>query len=84
MFDYWRRRTWKSGDIPDYKLETLRKLPNDVLARMAAGRKPGSVDRIRAEWVLLERQNEWAGFRSWASLVISLISLVVAGYAALR
>ena len=84
MLERLRGRTLKTGRMPNSELESLRKLPNDELVKWLAGWQPGTSERIKAEWVLWERQNEWTAYRAWLSLMISLLSLAVAAFALLR
>jgi hypothetical protein len=70
--------------LPNLELNTIRNLPNDVLVNKLAGWAPGTADRIKFEWVLWERKNEWTAHRAWLSLAVSLGSLVVAVFALLR
>ena len=84
MLDWWRWRNHKSDDVPNFELATLRKLPNDVLIDKMAGWEKDHKDRIRCEWVMYERKNEWTAYRAWASLFISLLALLIATMALFR
>lgn len=64
--------------LPNHDAKTLRRLPYDELFTYISGWKEGSKNHIKGRAELERRQNIWSAYRSWLSIIISILSVVVA------